>query len=93
MDDSNDMDKDLGPVARIKPIQVFRLFENGNIGVYVEIANKRTDIIGGKNGAELGKIRSIIKTVNNICGLRIREERGRERCLRNDNTAIKPKKK
>ena len=81
MDDSNDMDKDLGPVARIKPIQVFRFLENGNIGVYVEIANKRTDIIGGKNRAELGKICSIIKTANNICGLRIREERGRERCL------------
>lgn len=67
MDDSNDMDKDLGPVARIEPIQVFRFLENGNIGVCVEIANKRTDVIGGKNGAKFGVICSIIKTVNN-CG-------------------------
>ena len=68
MDDSNDMDKDLGPVAGIKPIQVFRFLENGNIGVYVEIANKRTDIIGGKNGAEFRVVLGIIKTANNMCG-------------------------
>ena len=68
MDDTNDMDKDLGPVARIKPIQVFRFLENGNIGVYVEIANKRTDIIGGKNRAKFWVICGIIKTVNNMCG-------------------------
>ena len=79
MDDTNDMDKDLGPVARIKPIQVFRFLENGNIGVYVEIANKRTDIIGGKNRAKFWVICGIIKTGNNMCGLRESERREGEK--------------
>jgi len=82
VDDTNDMDKDLGPVARIKPIQVFRFLENGNISVYVEIANKRTDIIGGKNRAKFWVICGIIKTVNNMCVLRESERReGEKKCL------------
>ena len=64
MDDTYNVHKCFSPVAWIKPIQVFRFLENGNIGLDIQIANVRANVTSCKNGAKLGVICSVIKSIN-----------------------------